>query len=151
MIAAAVIGIAERKKARTQSVSKPCIEHIDLPRIVTSAISNGAVTMLTICAFAVFFAVVGDALCTTVRHYFGDMLAALIGATCEITLGARTSVALEGGMSRILCAFAVGWSGISVHMQVSSILADTKISMRRYYLCKLLQGILTASLICLFI
>ena len=151
MISGVTVGILQRKKVCAQSVSKNGTEHIDLARTVTAAISNGALTMLTICAFAVFFAVVGDALCTTVRHYFGDMFATLVGATCEITLGARTSVTLGGNISRILCAFAVGWSGISVHMQVSSILADTKISMRRYYLCKLMQGILTASLICLFI
>lgn len=102
--------------------------------------------MLTVCAFAVFFAVVGDALCITLRHYFGDVVSALAAAVCELTLGARGCAELGGNMSRTLCAFALGWSGISVHMQISSILADTKISMRRYYLCKLLQGILTASL-----
>ncbi len=151
MIAAAIIGIVQRKRVRSTTVVKRRTEQIDVSSVLTTAISNAAATMLTICAFAVFFAVVGDALCITLRHYFGDTAAALASAVCELTLGARNCAELGGDISRILCAFAVGWSGISVHMQISSILSGTKISMRRYYLCKLLQGILTASLTYLFI
>lgn len=149
--AAVLIGVFQRKRVySTPSISRR-IARVNVSDILTTAISNAATTMLTICAFAVFFAVVGDALCITLCHYFGKVAAALAGAVCELTLGARSCAALEYSTSRIICAFAIGWSGISVHMQVSSILSETKISMRRYYLCKLLQGILTASLVFLFI
>lgn len=151
MLAALIIGAVQRKKVSSKPVVSRCDAQTDASNALTSAISSGAMTMLTICAFAVFFAVVGDALCITLCHYFGGTVAALAGAVCELTLGARSCAALGGDVSRTLCAFAVGWSGISVHMQISSILSDSKISMRRYYLCKFLQGILTASLLYLFI
>ncbi len=149
--AALIIGIVQRKRAcLAYQISRPFLG-ISVSDIINRAVSSSAATMLTICAFSVFFAVVGDALCITLYHCFGETVAALTGAIFELTLGARSCAALGDNVSYILCAFAVGWSGISVHMQISSILSGTKISMRRYYLCKLLQGILTASLICLFI
>ncbi len=146
LTAAFTIGIIQRKKLSRTPIAKRIAKRPDISKILTAAISNGAQTMLTICAFAVFFAVVGDALCITLRHYLGDTVAVLVAAICELTLGTRQCAALSPRTARILAAFAIGWSGISVHMQISSILSDTKIAMRRYYLCKLLQGILTASL-----
>jgi hypothetical protein len=65
---------------------------------------------------------------------------------------------LSGGVSQIaalfephvalpLCAFAAGWSGISVHCQVLSVCEGRSFSFRNYFLAKLLQGLLCA-LIC---
>ena len=145
LTAAALLGIVQRKRT-THNAAKIVLTQKSISDTVTSAITDGAFTMFKICAFAVFFAVVGDALCLTVGHYFGNAASALAGAVCELTLGARSCAVLGGDISRLLCAFAVGWSGISVHAQIASILSDCNIKMRRYYLCKLLQGLLTASL-----
>lgn len=145
LTAAALLGIVQRKRT-PHTATKAVYAQKSISHTITSAISDSASTMLKICAFAIFFTVVGDAICFTVGHYFGSVASALTGAVCELTLGARSCAALGGDISRVLCAFAVGWSGISVHTQIASILSDCDIKMRRYYLCKLLQGILTASL-----
>lgn len=150
LVVAAILGIIQRKRISCSPQNIASAKK-SLSDTVTSAITDSASAMLKICAFAVFFAVVGDALCFTVEHYFGNVASTLTGAVCELTLGARSSAALDGKISRILCAFAVGWSGISVHMQIASILSDCSIKMRRYYLCKLTQGLLTASLTFIFV
>ncbi len=148
--ASAMLGIVQRKHTTHTSI-KIKYTPKSISYTLTSAITDGASAMLKICAFAVFFTIVGDALCLTVGHYFGSAASSFAGAVCELTLGARCSASLGGKISRVLCAFAVGWSGISVHTQIASILCDCDISMRRYYLCKLTQGILTASLIFIFV
>lgn len=145
--AAIIIGILGRKKTCVSTIPDLVPSRASISESVTSAISGAAVSMLKICAFTVFFAVVGDALCAVLHHYFGSTAAALGALLCELTLGARMCSVLDSGISRVLCALAIGWSGISVHLQVASILSDSGLSMRRYYICKLIQGILSALII----
>lgn len=145
--AALIIGIAQRKRRAVQRTSAIVLQVKSVSDIVTDAVSGAGITMLKICSFAIFFAVVGDALCKTVSHYFGAYAAAVCAALCELTLAGRSCAALGGNAARLICAFAVGFSGISVHMQVASVLSGSGISMKRYYICKLLQGVLSVCIL----
>ena len=144
--AALLIGIVQRRRVTPSGVKPRCAANISVSDTVTSAIAGGGATMLKICAFAVFFAVVGDALCSVISRFFGDTSAALSAALCELTLAGRRCAALGGNIPRLICTFAVGWSGMSVHMQTASILSGSGLSMKRYYLCKLLQGLIGTAL-----
>lgn len=118
---------------------------------LTGAISSAGLTMLKICAFAVFFAVLGDAVCMVAERYFGEAVAAVCAAVCEITLAGRKLSALVGSFPKILCAFTAGWSGISVHMQTASVLSGSGIGMRRYYVSRLIIGGLSAFYMLLYL
>lgn len=119
----------------------------------SESIAQGGLTMLKICAFAVFFAVIGDALTAALDASLGRFAAALGASFCELTLASRLCAGLGRTASLPMCAFAVGFAGLSVHMQVAAVLGG-KIPMRRYLFSKLAQGIISALLMmlaCLFI
>ena len=51
-------------------------------------------------------------------------------------------------LAAALCAFATGWSGLSVHLQVISVCAaeGLKLPLRRYFTAKLGQSAIAAAL-----
>ena len=46
-----------------------------------------------------------------------------------------------------MAAFMLGWAGLSVHCQVLAFLGDSGLSMRTYFVGKLLHGALSAALL----
>lgn len=148
LIPALLIAIitADRKrqpKMRRQSLSYPTVG--GLMRGFADSVVSSALTMLKICAFAVFFAAVGD----IITVFFDGAVGALAASLCELTLGSRLCAEL-GKPGLPLCAFAVGFGGMSVHMQVASALSESGITLRRYLVSKLIQGIASALLAALF-
>lgn len=143
LISAVIIGIVQRRNCKsTQHTKKRTVSSTHLSDILTHSVTAGGETVFKICAFAIFFAVVGDALCIVSNRFFGDTVSAISAVLCELTLAARKCSELGGKAGYLMCAFAVGWSGISVHMQTASVLSKSGISMRRYLICKFFQGVL---------
>ena len=142
LAAAFLLAIAQRQSISHQRTTLTNQTVQPISDILTSSVTKSGTDMLKICSFAVFFAVAGDALCIVAARFFGDYAAALSASLAELTLAGRRCAIIQTSTSRLLCAFAVGWSGFSVHMQCASVLSDSDIGMRRYYVCKLFQGIL---------
>ncbi len=115
-----------------------------LSDILTEAVSTGGLTMLKICSFAVFFSVIGDAVCLAAENAAGIYASAFFASLIELTLAGKKASSLPRTASLIICAFAVGWSGFSVHMQTASVLSGSGLGLKRYFIKKLLQGILCA-------
>ena len=122
-----------------------------LSDVITDAIAGAGITMLKICSFAVFFAVIGEIFCTAVMRIFGVHAAAFFAAVCELTLAGRYACQLSLEAKSVVAAFAVGWSGLSVHMQTASVLSGSGISLSFYRYTKLIQGIASAILIYFFL
>ncbi len=112
-------------------------------KIMTDAISEGGKTMLKICSYVVFFAVIGDGVSSVMERFFGETAAALSAAFLEITLAARKASLLSSPLSMLICAFSVGYSGLSVYMQTASQVGFQP-SIRGYQLRRIIQGILCA-------
>lgn len=113
----------------------------------TDAIRNALGGMLTVCAYVVFF----SAFCGTLtvlaeRLRMPESLRAAVFCLFELSGGVSVAASLTPPrLSALLTAFAVGWSGLSVHCQVLSVCDGRGLRMRRYFLAKLLHGILTAA------
>lgn len=75
-----------------------------------------------------------------------DLSAALSAGLFEMTLGAQTAADSEAVLLQklMVISFILGWSGLSIQAQVSSILAGRNISARLYCLCRPVQGFLAA-------
>ncbi len=143
LASAVIIGIVQRQSYKpTQRIKKRSVSSLQISDILTRSVTAGGETVFKICIFAIFFAVIGDALCVVSNRFFGESAATVSAAICELTLAARRCSELGGKAGYLLCAFAVGWSGISVHMQSASVLSKSGISMHRYFTCKFCQGIL---------
>lgn len=113
--------------------------------LFTEAIRSALIGMLTVCAYVVFF----SAFCGTLTVFLERMSLsaesrALLFCLFEISGGVSAAAACRSPVaSALLTALAVGWSGISVHCQILSVCGDRPLRMRRYFLCKVLQGGLT--------
>lgn len=116
---------------------------------LTDAIVQAGTTTIRICFFVIFFSV----LTVFLDFFMPEALHASPWFT--MTLG---GIELAGGAKRLAAvtwsaraqlaaaAFLVGWGGFCVHCQTISILRETHLSSRRYFLGKLLQGLLSGGL-----
>ena len=137
-----------------QPQSRPPQSARQILSAVSDSIAAAGLTMLKICAFAVFFGVVGElssaALTRIAGHfgYAGDKLSAIFACLCELTLASRLCAELSPALSIPLCSFAAGIAGMSVHMQTAAVVGE--IPLGRYFIAKTAQGVLAASLSALF-
>lgn len=113
----------------------------------TGAIRNAVGSMLNICGFIVFFALIStlsEALLTKMR--LPIILVYLINGILELSTGARSAGNLPYPISHIFCAFFLGWSGLCVMCQILSACRGQKISISRLIFCRLLVGMICALL-----
>lgn len=112
----------------------------------THAIASATASVLSVCACVVFFtAIIGCLSHTLSALALSPALQALLFGVFEISSGVNASVSLgDPVISAVICGFAVGWSGISVHFQILSLGCDRGISFAPYILSKLCQGGLCA-------
>lgn len=139
----AVSGAAFRKNAKAlpksdDNVRRP-LSVSELLSAFAESVTSAALTMIKICAFAVFFGVVGRVVTMVVPRIFGIISLSF----CELTLAVTKAAAL-GRAGLPICAFALGFAGMSVHAQVAAVLAKSGISMRKYFLAKFIQGLISA-------
>lgn len=115
-------------------------------RFFTDAIRQALTGMLTVSAYVVFFSAFCGTLTVVVdRLQLPETVRAAIFCLCELSGGVSVASALTPPwVSACFTAFAVGWSGLSVHCQVLSVCDGRGLRMRRYFLAKLLHGLLTA-------
>lgn len=129
--------------------------------IFLSSVTDGAVSMLYICSFVVFFAVavslllhtglipsVSAAICKLFPFFERETVENLLVGIFEMTTG----VSRVGNSAPVLQNLAVtsaliGWAGISVHCQVLSYICDGGLSPKPYFIGKILQTAFATALI----
>ena len=113
-------------------------------RLFTASVRSAAEGMLLVCAYVVFF----SALLGTLGQIFSawgipSEASAALFCVFELSGGVSAASSLSSPfLAALLCAFAAGWSGLSVHCQILSVCEGTGLSLRPYLLSKLLQGFL---------
>lgn len=117
-------------------------------KILVDAISHSAQAMLIICACVVFFSVlISISRFALIDLGFSEQNAEILLGSLEITRGANSCLLIEGRIERVVsCAFLVGWSGLCVHFQIISLCDGVSLSYRRYFILKVLQGLICAAL-----
>ncbi|MGE5614727.1 MAG: sporulation integral membrane protein YlbJ [Bacillota bacterium] len=136
-------------------------ERQNLGTILGEAVKNSVSVILTIGGFIVLFSVIIRILSETgvIRHLAGmlSLLFSPLGADgktiegvlsglLEITTGTRLVSMADAPPHLKLPAlsFIIGWAGLSVHLQVTSIISGTGIRTPPYLLAKFLQGVISA-------
>ena len=123
--------------------------------LFTSAVAGATGSILLVTAYVVFFSALMGALGSVLGRFSASAtLSAVLFCLLELSGGVGCAAALESPvLAPLLCAFCVGWSGLSVHCQLQSICESGGISLRPYLLSKLLQSLLctllTALSLCL--
>lgn len=124
--------------------SKADASPISVSSAFFGAVENAVHGVLRISGLICLF----SALLAVLEQYIpSQTVFAAFAALLEIGSGTARCAALFPKMpiaSVVLCAFACGWSGICVHMQIFSVLKSIKVNKTRFFFFKLAQGLLTA-------
>lgn len=109
--------------------------------IFTSAIQSSALSMLTVCALVAFFSSLVGILGVFLSEAGAPkLLTASIFGIFELSSGVGMAAELPPKSAILLTAAALGWSGLSVHLQVMTVCAGQKLSFKPYLLAKMCQG-----------
>ena len=146
-------GILANLIAKKENPDRPISKTIPLvpntpagATLFTKAIQSALGGILPVCAYVVFF----SALTGTLQLILGRLglpeegvalLFCLFELSCGVSRAASISNTIAGAY---LCAFAAGWSGLSVHCQMLAICDGKGLSLRPYLRAKLFAGLLCA-------
>lgn len=117
----------------------------NLPEVFTDAVKTSSLSCLYICGYVVFFSCLS---CAVGRVLFpggeSNILQALLSCFFEVGAGVAAASVLERSPGIPLCAFAIGFSGLSVICQIAS-LNKSGLSLKPLISLKLLSGALCAA------
>lgn len=122
-------------------------------KVITDAVQSSAISMLTVCAYVVFFsALVGCVGALLSSLDAPPEISACVFGFFELSSGVGEAAMLENRVrSVLLCALFVGWSGLSVAFQIMSVSSGRSISFKPFFIAKAAQGILCAAIMGIFI
>ena len=130
--AAVMVGLLFRSTSR--QMGRP--EKTETPRwadALIEAVRGGAMSMVNICAFVVFFLVI----LRLFSRFTGIQHGAILGIV-EMTNGILRLANDRRGF--IWAAGLLGWGGLSVHCQTTAVLSGSGLSLKRYFIGKALQA-----------
>ena len=107
------------------------------PISLSAAIINAGTSLISVCGHICFFSFL---LTIIVKFITNPFLITLICGFTEITSGIKCTANMPHGLA--FAGLFCGWSGLSVHMQISSFLSPHGISAKYCIIGKLLQGII---------
>lgn len=129
--------------------TKPCKNTMQImtksaSKKITDCIGDATVAILKICGFVVVFAVIIE-LISPITSLMPKYLGCLVSSFLELTNASFeiTEHIENERMCLVLLSGTLGWSGLSVHMQVKSILGNLDLSLKKYYLSKLFSSIIS--------
>ncbi len=107
-----------------------------------NSLKSATLSTLNISGFVVLFSIIFGLLSLFLKN---RVIISLLSCFIEVSNAAKALALFSGFGNTVtasLISFAVSFSGLSVHLQAKSFLTTTDISMRKYYLMKLLQGVI---------
>jgi hypothetical protein len=114
----------------------------------TSAMQGSALSMLTVCAYVAFFSsLVGCIGSILAEIGVNSNVSAAIFGFFELSSGVGAASELSGYFAILLTSATLGWSGLSVHFQIMTVSSGRGISFKSYFLSKLAQSMICASLV----
>lgn len=115
----------------------------------TDAVSHAAGSMLTVCAYVIFFSAMTGALAHMIEGLGGmsDAAYALLCGLLEMSGGIGAAAGLVGEtdiaiLPVVMAACMAGWSGLSVHCQIMTLCGGRRLSFKPYLIAKAAQGVL---------
>ncbi len=117
-------------------------------RLLTHSVRTATENMLLVCAYVIFFSAFTGTLNLILSSRLSESAQAVTASVFELSGGMSLISKLNNKTVSVpLCAFAAGWSGLSVHCQVLSVCDGRELSFRPYFLAKLFQAFLCAWLL----
>jgi len=114
-------------------------QYNSIGEILSSSAYKAIFASLNICAYTVIFGAVCDMIFSVCEGFLPPFLRGMISGVFEITRGVFESAAIDNSLLMLvsLC-FALGFSGLSVAMQISSLVEKSEISMKKYFFYRII-------------
>ena len=110
------------RKTKKESLRRAYVyaPHKDTVSVFTSAVSSSAISMLTVCAYVVFFSSLVGCISSFLHSLsLPTAIRALVFGFFEMTSGVSAATEVKNiEVSLVLCALFTAWSGLSVHFQI---------------------------------
>lgn len=161
-----ILGLISRKKEKSEYVinnntliKKNDLKISELGEILGNSILNSIKTILMIGGFVVIFSVIISILQKTkILVLFSSIISNSFGVNQDLVLGFITGVIeFTNGLNIIskihikaisiniiLSSFILGFGGLSITLQVLSIISKSKLSIKKYVIGKFLHGLIAA-------
>ena len=141
-----------KKNKKSLSGERPlCIlqNEKSISKLFTSAMIKALTSVLTVCAYVTFFSSLVGCLGRIVKSVgASSTISAALFGFFEISSGVSMASTLGSrALAILLCSATLGWSGLSVHLQIATI-CHGRIDMRPYFFAKLAQSVLCAAIAC---
>ncbi len=141
-----IIGIIYHpKKKENNKITIPYHQGQNFSKILPKAITSSLKTIILIYGTSVFFYLI----VTTINQYIRLPLLEyiLINGLFDLTNGIFLTSLITNPITRaIIIILFISFGGISVHMQTKSIIADTKIQYKNFFIGRILQTIIAVFL-----
>lgn len=149
IISSILVGIIFRGYGKNRHSSPPTrinTNELSIAQTFTFSLDAASKNILTVCFSIIFFSTVSRTLFELLP--LNPALDALVSGLCEFSTGVLKVSGLNTNIAEklILSSLIVGFSGLSVHLQVMSVTADAGLSLKPYILGKSLHGIISATL-----
>lgn len=145
--------LGKKKTAEVRHIRPlPSTDPPSFASALSNAVSASATALLSICAFVVFFSALVECLTHLCKGLsLSPTVTAFLFGIFELTGGVSRASLCAPEIAPYLCAFFVGWAGLSVHFQLLYLTADTGFPKSKYFLRKLAQGVLNIPILALLL
>lgn len=142
-----LVGIAMRNYKKDSHSSPPTrvnTNTLSADSAFTAAINSAAQSILTVCFSIIFFSAISRAVLEIISP--PPIIDAFISGLCEFSTGALKihGLDIESAKRLVLTSSVIGFSGISVHLQVAAVVSKSTLSLKPYIFGKCLHSITAA-------
>lgn len=142
-----VVGVIFRNYGRKHHISPSThinTHEMSIPETITVSVDCASKNILTVCFSIIFFSAVSQTIFELIP--MPSVIDAVFSGLLEFSTGVlKTSVLDENIFKKlVITSFILGFSGLSVHLQVMAVTAQSGLSLKPYILGKCLHGIISA-------
>ena len=147
IISSIIVGMIFSRYGASKHNSPPMrldTAEVPLTEVFSTALSNASKSILTVCFSIIFFSALSRAMLDIIP--LSPLLDALVSGIFEFSTGTLKTSMLDYGLYEklIITSLIIGFSGISVHLQVMAVTSGSGLSLKPYILGKALHGIIAA-------
>lgn len=141
IVAFFLVGTLCSIRVKTEEIKKICVENKEsVSQIFVNSINRSIRTMAVICGFTILFSAIIGLLFQLMDANFQNskIIKAIISGFLEVTNGITTFNKIENLNTFLTIALISSFGGLCVHFQIRAILSKFKISMKKFYVWRLI-------------
>lgn len=138
-----IIGFLFRNLKTQKSNEKIINKQLPFGNILSKSITDGINTLLLILGTIAFFQIIISIINTTIHS--NELVKTIISGIIEMTQGIKNSSLLNIPIKykAIMCIMFISFGGISIHIQVYSIINELKINYKYFFVARIIHALIS--------